>query len=197
MNYYAVLGLEDDESNQRIIKCAYAQLLKQHRPDQDPEGFRRIHDAYKWVIAGTMRVTTEHEKKKELTTVREDNQQQGVASSSTVNETKVELQPTTALIDLWTVAVSELEQAKHAEPSPESIALVVSCIRELTNMYRDGLGNKWAWIHAVTTAAKQNFDLLEAAMAENDLRQVIGQYSLADLMMNVRVWVKVLNTLVF
>ncbi|GEM_PF-2635583 len=39
------LGLSEDASG-RELKRAYARLLKQHRPDQDPEGFSRIHEAY-------------------------------------------------------------------------------------------------------------------------------------------------------
>jgi len=31
------------------LKFAYASLLKQHRPDKDPEGFRRVRDAYEWM----------------------------------------------------------------------------------------------------------------------------------------------------
>ena len=45
MNPFAILGLES-EANERDIKRAYARLLKEHRPDQDPEGFQRIRQAY-------------------------------------------------------------------------------------------------------------------------------------------------------
>ena len=51
MNPYEVLGLTKGESDERTIKRAYAKLLKQHRPDQDPEGFRRVHDAYQRALA--------------------------------------------------------------------------------------------------------------------------------------------------
>ncbi|HEU4669452.1 MAG TPA: J domain-containing protein [Dyella sp.] len=42
---YSELGIEptDDE---RAIKRAYAVKLKQNRPDQNPEGFQRLHEAY-------------------------------------------------------------------------------------------------------------------------------------------------------
>lgn len=46
MSPYTVLGLAEGESDERTIKRAYAKLLKQHRPDQDPEGFTRVHQAY-------------------------------------------------------------------------------------------------------------------------------------------------------
>ena len=33
------------------IKRAYAQLLRRTRPDEDPEGFQRLHAAYKTALA--------------------------------------------------------------------------------------------------------------------------------------------------
>jgi hypothetical protein len=47
---WTILGLAPG-AERAAIKRAYAVLLKQHRPDQDPEGFRRIRDAYEWLIA--------------------------------------------------------------------------------------------------------------------------------------------------
>lgn len=45
MAWWEVLGLEPD-ADTRSIKRRYAQLLKSHRPDEDPEGFQRLHEAY-------------------------------------------------------------------------------------------------------------------------------------------------------
>ncbi len=42
---WQVLGIEPGSSFEQI-RQAYARLLKQHRPDVDPEGFRRVRDAY-------------------------------------------------------------------------------------------------------------------------------------------------------
>lgn len=48
----AVLGLDPAAARDpRAVKRAYATLLKRHRPDQDPEGFRRIRDAYEALTA--------------------------------------------------------------------------------------------------------------------------------------------------
>ena len=41
-----VLGIEP-YSDKRTIKITYAKLLKKTRPDEDPEGFKALHDAYK------------------------------------------------------------------------------------------------------------------------------------------------------
>src|SRR6185295_12452681 len=34
------------------LKHAYARLVKRHRPDKDPTGFRRIRDAYESILNG-------------------------------------------------------------------------------------------------------------------------------------------------
>lgn len=43
---FAVLGLDPASCDEAAVKAAYARLVRQHRPDRDPEGFRRIRDAY-------------------------------------------------------------------------------------------------------------------------------------------------------
>lgn len=45
-DWWTELGLSREVSSEKEIKAAYARLLKLHRPDQDPEGFRRIRAAY-------------------------------------------------------------------------------------------------------------------------------------------------------
>ncbi len=50
MTCWTILGLTRD-ADERAVKRAYAALLKQHRPDADPEGFRRINDAYQQALA--------------------------------------------------------------------------------------------------------------------------------------------------
>ncbi|MFT3806377.1 J domain-containing protein [Arenimonas sp.] len=45
MSPFKILGL-DGRADAVQVKRAYAGLLRQHRPDEDPEGFQRIHEAY-------------------------------------------------------------------------------------------------------------------------------------------------------
>lgn len=45
MSCWVVLDLPED-ADKRSIKRQYASLLKHHRPDEDPEGFQRLREAY-------------------------------------------------------------------------------------------------------------------------------------------------------
>ncbi len=45
-----VLGIEPTD-DRKAIKKAYAQLIRQHRPDEDPEGFERINEGYNYALA--------------------------------------------------------------------------------------------------------------------------------------------------
>lgn len=49
MTCWTVLGLPED-ADKRSIKRQYASLLKQHRPDEDPEGFQRLREAYEQAL---------------------------------------------------------------------------------------------------------------------------------------------------
>jgi hypothetical protein len=41
----------DETADERTIKRAYARLLKVHRPDDDPEGFQRLNQAYQFCLS--------------------------------------------------------------------------------------------------------------------------------------------------
>lgn len=43
---WQILILDPNTATEKDVKAAYARLLKQHRPDVDPEGFRRVREAY-------------------------------------------------------------------------------------------------------------------------------------------------------
>ena len=43
---WQILILDRHTATEKDVKAAYARLLKQHRPDSDPEGFRRVRGAY-------------------------------------------------------------------------------------------------------------------------------------------------------
>ena len=48
---WATLELDPTLASERDVKRAYAKRLKTCRPDQDPEGFRKLHDAYTAALA--------------------------------------------------------------------------------------------------------------------------------------------------
>lgn len=48
---WATLELDPAQANERDVKRAYAKRLKTCRPDQDPEGFRKLHEAYTTALA--------------------------------------------------------------------------------------------------------------------------------------------------
>jgi uncharacterized membrane protein YgcG len=48
-----ILQLDRSTATSRDVKRAYARQLKITRPDQDPEGFRKLHDAYQYALAHT------------------------------------------------------------------------------------------------------------------------------------------------
>jgi hypothetical protein len=47
---FDALGVDDD-ADERTIKRAYARLLKTTRPDEDPAGFQRLHEAYQEALS--------------------------------------------------------------------------------------------------------------------------------------------------
>ena len=59
MNYWAILGIPKTK-DLREIKRAYARKLKKTKPDEDPEGFKKLHAAYKWATSSARdNLTTE------------------------------------------------------------------------------------------------------------------------------------------
>jgi hypothetical protein len=52
---WKLLELDRNTAGEREVKRAYARLLKQYRPEQDPEGFRRVHEAYQAALADLAR----------------------------------------------------------------------------------------------------------------------------------------------
>lgn len=51
MNPWRILGIDAEGADARSIKRAYARLIKQHRPDRDPQRFQQIHAAYLQALA--------------------------------------------------------------------------------------------------------------------------------------------------
>lgn len=56
MSPFEQLGLPED-ADERMVKRAYAQRLRDTRPDSDPEGFQRLHATYQAALAQCRRKT--------------------------------------------------------------------------------------------------------------------------------------------
>lgn len=57
-NPYKTLGVERS-ATEAEIKQAYFSLIRQHSPERDPEGFKRIRAAYEQLRAGGERAQTD------------------------------------------------------------------------------------------------------------------------------------------
>jgi curved DNA-binding protein CbpA len=57
-NPYQVLGIER-AAGEAEIKRAYFSLVREHPPERDPEGFKRIRAAYEQLKAGKERAETD------------------------------------------------------------------------------------------------------------------------------------------
>jgi len=49
LNFWNTLGIEPT-NNKKAVKSAYAKKLKQHKPEQDPQGFQKIKEAFDQAI---------------------------------------------------------------------------------------------------------------------------------------------------
>lgn len=50
MNPWTILDLPPEGADKRTLKKAYATLIKKYRPDENPEKFQEIHQAYKCAL---------------------------------------------------------------------------------------------------------------------------------------------------
>ena len=60
---FHILGIEETK-DEEMIRDAYRTLLKTTNPEDDPEGFKRLREAYEGAIA-LARQTEEEEERKE------------------------------------------------------------------------------------------------------------------------------------
>ncbi len=56
---WSILGLERSGATEKDVKRAYARLLREHRPDTDPDGFQRVRQAYEAALGWLKRAAAE------------------------------------------------------------------------------------------------------------------------------------------
>lgn len=94
MSCWEFLGIEPT-SDQRSLKRAYAKKLKQHKPDQDPEGFKQLRAAYEQaqylaeVMANDALAEQEIEESASLSYVEQTNLEQPSSTAHEASETFV------------------------------------------------------------------------------------------------------------
>lgn len=84
MNCWKILGLAPD-SDAKTIKLAYSKLLKQTRPEDDPDGFTALHNAYKTALALAKRRSSASPSPRSVTEATPPN----TAADSAVPDTEV------------------------------------------------------------------------------------------------------------
>ncbi|MFR5601082.1 MAG: tetratricopeptide repeat protein [Lachnospiraceae bacterium] len=87
---FHVLGI-DETRDESLIKKAYRELLKEFHPEEDPEGFKRLREAYEAAIELSRRQDEEQEEEKEKTEVdlwidRVDNLYQDILNRASVEK---------------------------------------------------------------------------------------------------------------
>ena len=71
MNCWKVLGIEPTQ-NKKEIKKAYAKLLKQYHPEENPEEFKQIQEAYQQCLHPNQDIESVSYKQEERMVLRQE-----------------------------------------------------------------------------------------------------------------------------
>lgn len=128
MTSWELLGI-DPTDNPSIIKKAYAKKLKVYHPEDDPEGYQRLREAYDMI----MKHQKEIARRKKKQSAEEQNKITKVIDNILIHEENVEQSDPEELIHPATfVAVDHLAESFHKKE-----ALVDEFIRKVERLYDD------------------------------------------------------------
>ena len=88
-NIYDILGV-DRNADKRTIKQAYANLVKQYHPEEQPEEWKRIHDAYEQAMKNAS-----EQKQKVSVPIPSESQEQELGTTDLVNNQQPKEAPNT------------------------------------------------------------------------------------------------------
>lgn len=113
------------EADKKAIKRAYARLLKQNRPDQNPDGFQALHAAYQqaltWQAQHTTDLDTDITPETEIEPVSEPSTSATVSVASPSAATDPILTPAAPITS--TLSQIKLEKIEPAEPAVHTYRL--------------------------------------------------------------------------
>jgi tetratricopeptide (TPR) repeat protein len=128
MTSWELLGI-DPTDNPSIIKKAYAKKLKVYHPEDDPEGYQRLREAYDMI----MKQQKELARRKKKQSAEEQNKINKDINNILIHEENVEQSATEELIHPANfVAVDHLAESFHKKE-----ALVDEFIRKVEMLYHD------------------------------------------------------------
>jgi|GEM_PF-6319689 len=169
------LGIEPTE-NKRDIKKAYARKLKETRPDEHPEAFKQLHDAYKralWLAEHSR--TVEDECGWEA--LDDDDDDEAAEPAPEVERLEVDLATEVAPATPETPDLENLKPEPHAAPDEQptideaAAATLMEQVNALLSATPDlHLSSKWRFIEA------------EPHMLDEDFRKEVGERLLARIL---------------
>ena len=170
MTCWAVLQLDED-ADERSIKRSYARLLKVHRPDEDPEGFQRLREAYEHALS-VARWRAERELE---------------SSDDTVVERLTRVDPLGAETrrDPLQPASDAAERIKPVEPAlfevPTAPASEVAARALLDGLSSENLGQRWQQAQAQACTEAFERHLLQLCFDHPALRSSVARWAAQHL----------------
>ncbi len=195
--YWEILGVTHD-ADEREIKKAYAALAKKYNPEEHPEEFRKIHEAYKKAVAAAK---SRKKRMAEQYNSEENNNGSIVFSekSDKAQEEEISTENNADRLDFSAVNTDRRPQKKAEEKNPISADLDFSAVGNGTEKKSDseadaGFDFSNVDTHRINTDdnAYSRSDMMKIMLEH--MRRLVSDKQLCD---NPEMWKKLLNTYEF